>query len=202
MRLPSFAIGLAAALGGALLVAPREARACSCIQPAPPLEAAARSAAVFEGRSFATTREGNLVRYEFEVLRVWKGEVGSRVTVTSAVSSATCGRSFETGVPYVVYAGSGVAGDLSDTSCSRSRPSSHASEDLELLGAGRPPVRPAAPPPAEPAMLEPPRIEPTAVPIPSTRRRGCAVDGPRSSLSLLVALALLRRRRPVKGTTP
>ncbi len=196
MRAPTIVV--AAGIGALqLLAAPRPARACSCISPPPPLEAASNSTAVFEGRSFAITRDGNFVRYEFEVIRVWKGEIGTRVTVRSAASPAMCGRSFDTGVPYVVYAGQRLDGDLSDTLCSRTRKSTHASEDLELLGAAQTPHASPAPPPSKAAMREPPRIEPPPVPTSTAGGRGCSIVGPPAP-TWLIALAFLRRR-PRKG---
>jgi hypothetical protein len=189
----AIAMGVCAAAAVAVVVCSTatSAHACSCVPPQPPLEAAARASAVFEGRSFAAVREGNLVRYEFEVLRVWKGETPARVTITSAVSSSACGRAFETGVPYVVYASGDARGQLSDNLCSRTRQSTRASEDVDVLGAGHSPLRTDEAPRGEAPMVEPPRIEPAAAAL-GPGKRGCRTAGEDPSLALLGLLALVR----------
>jgi hypothetical protein len=182
----------------ALVAAPRAARACSCLPPPSPVEAAEQAVAVFEGRTFGVVREGQHNRFTFEVTRVWKGEVGTRVDVWSHSQSATCGRGFESGASYVVYAGS-RDGHLVDGLCSRTREISRASEDLEALGTARTPADPAAPASATAAPeVEPPRIEPRepAVPPPQPSARGCAAGDRTVGLALLpLALALFRRSR-------
>ncbi len=172
--------------------------------PPAPRAAAAEATAVFEGRTFGVHREGNKVRFAFEVSRVFKGELGPSVDVYSPASSATCGRGFEAGVQYVVYARVSPAGVLSDSMCSRTRPSRSAAEDFAELGAGTPPPRPQTTPTSARSSVEPPRIEPEPPPAPPSRR-GCTIGSPAdlSPLALLAPLALLlapllwqRRRRP------
>ena len=195
-------LALACAIGVALLGA-RAARACSCLPPAPPGDAASRATAVFEGRTFGARREQNEQRFAFEVTRVWKGEVPPSVEVVTALHSAACGRSFELGVPYVVYANARDDGTLADNLCSRSRMVVDAVEDLDALGAGRPPLHDgvSVPGPAGPD-IEPPRIEPTASsqPAPAARgKRGCAIGSTGAdtfSGLAIVIVALALRRRP------
>jgi MYXO-CTERM domain-containing protein len=196
------ACAIVVALAGA-----RAARACSCLPPAPPGDAAGRATAVFEGRTFGARREQNELRFAFEVTRVWKGEVPPSIEIVTALQSAACGRSYDFGVPYVVYATARADGTLVDNLCSRSRMVVDAVEDLDTLGAGRPPLQDGAsvPGPVGPD-IEPPRIEPTGPgandePSPATPgRRGCSVgtaraDAPGGLAVLVLALVLRRRSR-------
>ncbi|HET6582334.1 MAG TPA: hypothetical protein VFG69_02780 [Nannocystaceae bacterium] len=214
------AVRLAFALSSAIVLVTagaRAARACSCLPPAPPIEASARATAVFEGRTFAARRVQNEVIFSFEVTRVWKGEVSPEVVVYTATHSASCGRAYELGVPYIVYASARDDGALVDNLCSRSRTLVDAVEDLDVLGAGRPPLQDGAsvPPPSGPD-VEPPRIEPGtqagAEPSPaSPGKRGCTLaDAPvgalPAGLSLAFVLACCRRSRSSrssgKGSSP
>jgi len=187
--------------------APSIARACSCAPPRPPLEAQQAAAVVFEGRTFAVAREGAQNRFSFEVLRVWKGELPTNVQIWSASQSASCGRAYESGLPYLVYAHELPGGLLGDGLCSRTRPVSNAAEDLEVLGAGRAPVRsPGSSTPDTPS-LEPPRIEPVAqqtAPTPS--KRGCAIGEPSTITTLLMLLGCAirswSRPRARRGAKP
>ncbi len=200
---------------------PRGARACSCTLPPPPEQALEEADAVFEARPFGMTSDDQRARYDFEVDRVWKGEVGPHVEISTALHSATCGRSYKIGTQYVVYARRGPSGELTDMLCTRTRATASAAEDLQVLGAGHEPTEQAAPEPdAGPEPTEPPRIVPvggpagdsapddgagaaTVEPPPgSPSSRGCAVEKPHAPLSSAVALALLgvfgvaiRRRR-------
>lgn len=187
---------------------PRGARACSCAMPAPPEKAIDEADVVFEARPFGMTNDGQRARYSFEVDRVWKGEVGASAEISTALHSATCGRGYQIGTQYLVYARRSPSGELTDNLCSRTRASASAAEDLEVLGPGREPTEAIAPPmDPGPEPTEPPRIEPTggAAPVepppasPSTR--GCAVEKPHapsgaSTLAMLglIAVAIGRRR--------
>ncbi len=197
------AIALAAVAGAALqLAAPARARACSCTLPLPPEQAAARAAAVFEGRTYGVHREGNRVRYAFEVTRVWKGDVGAKVDIWTASHSAACGRGYDTGVAYIVYAHELPGGLLGDGLCSRTRPSANATDDLQVLGIAGGPATPPAMVIGDGPAVEPPRIE-TAPPPVAPRRRGCSVDANASApLALLALLACSARRRRPRRTHP
>lgn len=191
---------------------PRGARACSCTMPAPPEKALEEADAVFEARPFGMSHDDQRAHYRFEVDRVWKGDVGPSVEISTALHSATCGRSYKIGTQYVIYARKGQSGELTDMLCSRTRATTSAGEDLQVLGAGHEPQVQLAPEPDPgPEPTEPPRIEPTPVvganaiepPPSSPSSRGCAVEKPHAS-SDAAALALLglfvvaiRRRRAV-----
>jgi hypothetical protein len=188
-----------ALVGVVCWAAPAIARACSCIPPGSPASAAADAQAVFEGRTFAVEHRGGKAIYRFEVSRVWKGDVGSDVDLQTAISSSLCGRAFETGTSYVVYAHASEGGGLADNICSRTRASSSATEDLVALGPGSPPRGPQATVAAS-NDVEPPRIEP-APPLLSRKGRGCAIDRDPDLLALPMLAMLVvasRRRRPAK----
>lgn len=189
-------------LVGLLWVIPHVASACSCIEPRPPTESLASAAAVFEGRAVAQRGPDDAsgvdpIVYEFEVARRWKGEVGERVTITTAASSAACGRRYEIGEAYLLYAYE-ADGILRDGMCSRTRRLADADADLEALGPGRPPVG-GGPEQAPSEARDPPRIEPSPAPPATAEPRGCRIAGDPSTPALglalgLVALAIRRRR--------
>lgn len=191
------------ALALAVWALPHATRACSCMMLPAPAVAVERADAVFEARVESVSPEGGsgegvgLLRYDLEVLRVWKGELGAAAQVTSPASGAACGRSLIVGKVYLVYAGRNEGGDLSDNNCSRTRLASTADEDLALLGPGSPPL--VGPPATAPTSREPPRIAPPAPdlgPAPIARN-GCALDGDggTSGPLALVVLALARGAR-------
>jgi hypothetical protein len=186
--------------------------------PPPPEQALADADAVFEARPFGMTSDDQRARYSFEVDRVWKGDVAPRVELSTPLHSATCGRSYRIGTQYVIYARRGPSGELTDMLCSRTRTTSSAAEDLQVLGAGHEPQeQPAPEPDPGPEPMEPPRIEPEPVqvgpdqtppvepPPGSPGSRGCAVEKPHApsdagALAMLVVfgglLGVGRRRRP------
>lgn len=193
-------------------VIPHVVEACSCLPPGPPQEAFEYADAVFEGRAAGVEDlAGSPLsdrRFEFEVLRQWKGELPATVAIRSAASGAACGRSFEIGEIYLIYASAHPDDDdLRDNLCSRTRPLGRADEDLAVLGAGTTPVQAA--PPSTPSDREPPRIvaPPLEPPPTAPPRRGCRVvaDGdPSRTLAALLgilALAAPRRRWRRRSTT-
>lgn len=187
----------------AVLAMPSAARACSCVRPPPPLAATEKADVVFEGRAAAPSTEGMRIRTTFEVLRTFKGDTGTHVDVLTMSSSAACGRRYVPGESYMVYAYESNGG-LADNLCSRTRRSSEAAVDFEVLGAGQ---APAGPPEDEGvhSNLEAPRIEPvlTTPPPVQPERRGCAASvaglphtrGPMlMPVLFLLGVASLRRR--------
>jgi len=173
--------------------------------PAPGI-AVERAEAVFEARvehlRVEPGRGENLgtIRYELEVLRVWKGEVGAAAQLGTRVSDSTCERILGVGKVYVIYAGRDDEGELTDNRCSRTRLASSADEDLAVLGAGNTPR--TGPPTTAPSSREPPRIAPPAPDLgpPPITGRGCVIDAevgaPLGSLLALAGLAWLPRGRP------
>ena len=114
--------------------------ACSCARPLPPLEAKERAAAVFAGTVISQERSQFEVKVNFQVQRVWKGEIGDTITITTATNSAACGINFRKRQRYLVYAFDNRS-ELSTNLCSRTQLFSSAREDLRELGSG---TRPGA----------------------------------------------------------
>jgi len=178
---------------------PHVASACSCLPPEPPKDALDKAEAVFVGRVVVADDAGaddtfRRIHYQFEVSRSWKGEPGATVTLSSAASSAACGRSFALDEEYLVYASADQSGDLTDSLCSRTRTLVSADEDLAVLGPGRLPE--TAAPTTAPSDQEPPRIDPpaedpaAAPPVTEAAAKGCAIAGTRPPLGLTALLLL------------
>ncbi len=115
---------------------------CSC-RPAAPDEASQRASAVFAGSVvriyepgwWKTIRTGSdPLEITFEVERVWKGDVPSKVTLETRVATTSCGYDFDKRERYLVYAHDGQV-----SLCSGTRLIAEANEDLRLLGDGYPP---------------------------------------------------------------
>jgi hypothetical protein len=124
----------------------KPAYACSCVQPAPPLQARDQSQTVFAGAVAAVEpgKDGLLVT--FDVAQSWKGPVGPRLTLATSGSSASCGFEFVPGEEYLVY-GYAQDGQLHTGLCTRTAPLANAGDDLAALGPGvAAPAAPAAPP--------------------------------------------------------
>ena len=148
---------------GALLLAPLvavqlatgagRAHACSCVEPAPPLDALEGAAAVFTGTvvsfetytfevDFGSDRSESYWSVEIEVDTVWKGPV-TTTTYVYIWHGAACGFDwFVEGKDFIVYAFQrdfpGVDADTLFVSlCSRSAPIDRAEEDLQALGEGQ-----------------------------------------------------------------
>lgn len=139
-----------------LIVRPSVTYACSCAISPDPLKAVENSSAVFTGKVLdMKKREGQIissadpVEVTFKVDASWKGEVAKEVTVTTALSSVSCGYEFVEGESYLVYAYS-REGDESDQLgvglCSRTMRLASASADLKKLESNFPSNVPTASP--------------------------------------------------------
>ncbi|WP_339317228.1 hypothetical protein [Paenibacillus sp. FSL R10-2734] len=139
-----------------LTVRPSVTYACSCVVPAEPLEALETSSAVFAGKVVDIKESKGIiissadpVKVTFDVDSSWKGVEGNKVTVTTALSSASCGFEFVEGESYIVYAYASDEGDsdkLKASLCSRTNLLASASEDLKELGPSKSAETPAASP--------------------------------------------------------
>lgn len=117
------------------------AKACSCIPPEPPLEAMAKSDAVFAGqvtdikppKNMTSTLDENKIT--FSASRSWKGVDSNPVYIYSSGSSASCGYEFEEGQEYLVYAYDNE-GRLGTWLCTRTALLADASDDIVALGMG------------------------------------------------------------------
>jgi len=91
----------------------RDAAACSCEVPPPPAGAFAEAHAVFRGKVVEVQDTNALARWElrpfhfvvrFKVRTAWKGASGPEFTLGTGEGGGDCGKSFEPGEEYVVYA--------------------------------------------------------------------------------------------------
>jgi len=128
---------------GALLLGPASALACSCAPPPAPSLALEASDLVFEGTVVGIPPEPaenepqgfGAVEYRFNVARSWKGDPGMEVRLKTGSSGAMCGRQYNKGATYIVYA-SIRDNEVHDSLCSRTRTLEHATDDLSTLGEG------------------------------------------------------------------
>lgn len=112
------------------------ALACTCGPPPPVPVALERAEMVLEAKVVAgpDAVDAGSVTYTFDVVKAWKGNPGAQVTITTAVHSAACGRSYAKGSSWLLYPYSSDDGVLRDNICSRSAPVDAASADLAELG--------------------------------------------------------------------
>ncbi|MEK6855322.1 MAG: hypothetical protein AABX73_03820 [Nanoarchaeota archaeon] len=104
------------------------ASACSCVIPEPPKESMESSTAVFKGEVVRIEGEKvNLV-----ISKIYKGDLGTQVNITTPTDSAMCGFNFVKNKEYLVYT-SGNLSDLSTNICTRTKLLSEADEDIEEL---------------------------------------------------------------------
>jgi hypothetical protein len=115
--------------------------ACQCAPPGLAAEESERADAVFAGQVIdvldplagaKVVGTSSPLIYTFEVSRVWKGPKLSILRVESARSGVSCGRGFQIGEEYLVYA-SDSQDLLRDSMCSRTALLSQAKGDLEFL---------------------------------------------------------------------
>ena len=95
----------------AFVAAEGRAVACSCAVVPPPVENAAASDAVFEGRVLETVRPAAprpetepSVEINFEVQRWWKGELPAAVSIWTFSVGSLCGIELDTGASYLIFA--------------------------------------------------------------------------------------------------
>lgn len=122
---------LASMIGLWFVVTPASTYACSCAPPGTPLEALAESELVLRGTvtSIGPADEPGVLRVDFDVATVWKGERTETISLTTQQDTAACGYPFEERVEYVVYSWNGV--DVAR--CSRTAPVEFADEDLDAF---------------------------------------------------------------------
>lgn len=105
-------LALAAPISVALAVGqPGTAHACSCVYPTDGTQAEQQLAdfskgdgVVFSGIPVDVRQNGYTVYYDFEIREVFRGDVGSETTVSTADNSAACGTSFDLKEEYLVFA--------------------------------------------------------------------------------------------------
>jgi hypothetical protein len=133
-----------------LLLSPLSAYGCSCMVPGPPCSAFGGSAAVFVGTVTGVTDKARLERdgarkredeimwtplaFKFAVAQSFLGVEGTEIEISTGRGGGDCGYNFRRGESYLVYAyRNAETGLLSTGICTRTKPASDATEDLEFL---------------------------------------------------------------------
>jgi hypothetical protein len=142
----SRAVSLAAVSSVALLLLDTSpAAACTCGGPLEPTVAIARADVVFEGTprdQLAAEADVGVPgyrgarRFDFEVARYFKGQLGPAVSVYTIDQGTACGRVYPLDEPHIVYAWYNDSGQLVDSACSNSHLSSSDADDGPALGSG------------------------------------------------------------------
>lgn len=135
------------------LIGPKAVQACSCVAKLEISDSLNKADTVFAGKALSVKEKGfsllkqtdNPIEVTFEVKEVWKGHVTQQLTVYSAMSSVSCGYTFEQGQDYLVFANAND-GKLKTGICSRTATLAQASNDLMALGGGSvpPPLQASA----------------------------------------------------------
>ena len=118
--------------------------ACSCM-PAEPEQYWEWADAVFDGAPTGRSEPdaNGMITWTFEVVDVWKGDVGATQQLQSHQHGATCGLSFELGVTYRVYA-TGSSDAMETNLCSGSAPRDQFAAGPPAEAAGEPTTEPTA----------------------------------------------------------
>ncbi|HEX8847179.1 MAG TPA: hypothetical protein VF791_21220 [Pyrinomonadaceae bacterium] len=122
------------------------ARACSCFAGGPPCQSYVNTQAVFVGTPTEVTRTTVKLKsgdreydyaqrlFTFRVEEAFRGVDAAEVRVATGQGGGDCGYNFQIGERYIVYANRMEGTDFYGTSiCTRTRPLSEASEDLEYI---------------------------------------------------------------------
>ncbi len=128
------------------------AEACTCGGGGSPCDSYGSASAVFVGtvvsvrekerpKDVATARrerdaglrEWGSIFYKFSVEHPYLGVPGTEIEVLTGYGTADCGYKFEVGQRYLVYANRDKT-NLTTSICTRTKPFSHANEDLAFLG--------------------------------------------------------------------
>ncbi len=144
-------------LGAATLAAPSAAQACKCMMGTDPVAARDNAELVLLVRAASgpTTKKATdggysweIHEYKFEVVARFKGDLKPKATVliTTDASSASCGRSYESGGEYLLFASKSQDGRWTDNACSYTRTRAIAEEkgDFARLGPDLDAVLPAS----------------------------------------------------------
>jgi hypothetical protein len=118
-----------------------EAFACTCDESSPTgrieqtvSEAFADAEAVFAGKVVAIYKRTRPVRVVFIVDRSWKGNVPSRVVISTGRGDGDCGYRFLNGRRYLVYAGHALLTRWGTSICHRTGSLWDRAGDLQVLG--------------------------------------------------------------------
>jgi hypothetical protein len=127
-----------------LMLMPAITYACDCAGPSSVKEELQRQTVVFSGKvvSISNSNKGlarssaDPMNITFEVYDAWKGDVGKKLILHTAMSGASCGFDFTPNEEYLVYA-YGEKDRLEVGLCGRTKTLVSASEDLQALGLGK-----------------------------------------------------------------
>jgi hypothetical protein len=123
-------------------ICPEVSSACKCAQPPPPKEAMKGAHAVFAGKVIAIKIDGFQKHVRFKVEKIWKGEMGNEVIVTTPVRGASCGYGFtqQGDGKYLVYCYLNKKTKAYMTNiCTRTKTLAKAAYDMKALGVSRAP---------------------------------------------------------------
>jgi hypothetical protein len=136
---------LSVSLPALLVLDASPAAACSCAGSLEPDVALAGADVVFEGTPRAVLlTEANLgiadyrgaKRFDFEVSRYFKGQLGPSISVYTIDQDSACGRQYPLDEPHIIYARHSDSGLLTDGRCSNSHLGSVAGRESAALGSG------------------------------------------------------------------
>ncbi|KIG16133.1 hypothetical protein DB30_05005 [Enhygromyxa salina] len=207
-----------ALIPAAVVLAPTEAQACSCIRSPGAVESARDADAVFTAKLLAVAdgpqpgpHAMQTKIFTFEVQRTFKGQLDAKINIETADNSAACGRAYgDPDSEWLIYARIDDKGQARDNLCSRTTALADAAADIEALDANADTLdQPNEPPPTTdpgPAEPEPEPIQPEAVdnaPEPAApSKKGCSVTatdigggGLATILGFGLLLSVSRRRR-------
>jgi len=127
---------------------PSQTSACSCANLPSVEDEFERSKAVFSGKVVDIKEKRSLKGYRtnsvlFEVTNTWKGVEQTQIIITTGQGDGDCGYPFKKGQEYLVYADDSNmygATSLASVICDRTDILSTSQEDIEILGAGQPPI--------------------------------------------------------------
>ncbi|CAM4500350.1 hypothetical protein FHS16_005610 [Paenibacillus endophyticus] len=129
--------------------APLQVDACSCAETPSIEDQLQRKTAIFTGKVLRLTKPVNgkiwssedAVKVQFEVKKVWKGDLGSQTTVYTARSSESCGyEGFGINEEFIVFA-YGEADRLETGLCEGNKNLESAQEEIKALGVGYEPSK-------------------------------------------------------------
>ena len=107
--------------------------ACSCATPRTPIRELEASTVVFKGEvTNINSLDSFNERISFIISKVWKGNLGDEVSLTTSSQGSLCGFSFVKNKEYLVYA-YGNLSDLKTNICWRTKLLSEASDDVKEL---------------------------------------------------------------------
>ncbi|QGQ98948.1 hypothetical protein EHS13_30755 [Paenibacillus psychroresistens] len=124
-----------------MLTVPTISYACSCAETGSTQAELQKQTAVFSGKVTAVSKpfkvlnqtDEESVKVAFEVYRVWKGEIGKKVAISTGVYSASCGFTFEKNQEYLVFANGDIS-NLEASLCSKTQAFLTAGKDIDGLG--------------------------------------------------------------------